>query len=156
MAPSLNLGLGNLPPERLKCASGLLNMMRNLVGAVGIGVSPAIINDETNLHFQHSGSHLTPANLAMERLVQGITERYATLPAGSTVGRRAAFERLWQLAYRKASTLAFADAFRAIMVVFVVATLLVPFLRQVAAPKAPVSNAHSAAPAREARLLGLN
>jgi MFS transporter, DHA2 family, multidrug resistance protein len=38
-------------------------------------------------------------------------------------------------------TLAFADAFRAIMLAFVVATLLVPFMRKVAAPKA-VAAAH--------------
>jgi DHA2 family multidrug resistance protein len=36
VAPSVNLGLGSLPPERLKYASGLFNMMRNLGGAVGI------------------------------------------------------------------------------------------------------------------------
>lgn len=35
---------------------------------------------------------------------------------------------LWQLAYREASTLAYADAFRAIMLAFVIATLLVPLL----------------------------
>jgi MFS transporter, DHA2 family, multidrug resistance protein len=32
VAPSVNLGLGSLPPERLKYASGLFNMMRNLGG----------------------------------------------------------------------------------------------------------------------------
>ena len=35
-----------------------------------------------------------------------------------------------------------ADAFRAIMLAFVVATLLVPFLRNVTAPKVPVREAH--------------
>jgi hypothetical protein len=35
------LGLGSLPPERLKYASGLFNMMRNLGGAVGIAVCGA-------------------------------------------------------------------------------------------------------------------
>src|SRR6266581_3661477 len=39
VAPAINLGLGSLPPERLKYASGLFNMMRNLGGAVGIAVS---------------------------------------------------------------------------------------------------------------------
>jgi DHA2 family multidrug resistance protein len=34
--------------------------------------------------------------------------------------------------------LAYADAFRAIMIAFAVATLLVPFLRNVTAPKAQV------------------
>ena len=40
------------------------------------------------------------------------------------------------LAYREASTLAFADAFRAIMLAFVLATLLAPLLRNIAAAPA--------------------
>jgi DHA2 family multidrug resistance protein len=142
VAPSVNLGLGSLPPARLKYASGLFNMMRNLGGAVGIAVSAAIINDQTNLHFQRIASHLTPANLPMGQFLNGMTQRYAALPAGPDVGHQAALEQLWHLAYREASTLAFADAFRAIMLAFILATLLVPFLRQVAAPKAPVADAH--------------
>src|ERR1700757_2203643 len=72
VAPSVTLGLGSLPPERLKYASGLFNMMRNLGGAVGIAVSAAIINDRTNLHFQMIASNLTHANTAMERLLQSL------------------------------------------------------------------------------------
>jgi DHA2 family multidrug resistance protein len=135
VAPSVNLGLGSLPPERLKYASGLFNMMRNLGGAVGIAVSAAIINDQTNLHFQHIASHLNPANLPMARLVLGLTDRYAALPGGPAIAHQAALERLWHLAYREASTLAFADAFRAMMLAFILATFLVPFLRKVGAPK---------------------
>ena len=51
-------------------------------------------------------------------------------------------KQLWHLAYREASTLAFADAFRAIMLAFIVATLLVPLLRNIAAPAAPSKDAH--------------
>jgi DHA2 family multidrug resistance protein len=135
VAPSVNLGLGSLPPERLKYASGLFNMMRNLGGAVGIAVSAAIINDETNLHFQQIAGHLTPANGAMGRFVHATAERYAALPRGPQLADQAALEKLWHLAYREASTLAFADAFRAIMLAFVLATLLVPLLRKVTPPK---------------------
>jgi len=142
VAPSVNLGLGSLPPERLKYASGLFNMMRNLGGAVGIAVGAAIINDQTNLHFQRIASHLTPANLPMEQLLLGLTQRYGALPGGPVLGHQAAIEQLWHLAYREASTLAFADAFRAIMLAFIVATLLVPLLRKVAAPKVAGANAH--------------
>jgi DHA2 family multidrug resistance protein len=142
VAPSVNLGLGSLPPERLKYASGLFNMMRNLGGAVGIAVGAAILNDQTNLHFQYIASHLTPANLPMQQLVTGLTERYGALPGGAAIGHQAALQQLWNLAYREASTLAFADAFRAIMVAFIVATLLVPFLRKVAAPKVASAAAH--------------
>ncbi len=134
VAPSVTLGLGSLPPERLKYASGLFNMMRNLGGAVGIAISAAIINNQTNLHFLRIASHLTPANGAMDRLVDGMAARYAVLPGAVDAGHQAALQRLWHLAYREASTLAYADAFRTIMLAFVVATLLVPFMRKVGAP----------------------
>ena len=49
----------------------------------------------------------------------------------------------WHLADREASTLAFADAFLAIMLAFLVATLLVPLMRKVAPPKpAAAASAH--------------
>jgi MFS transporter, DHA2 family, multidrug resistance protein len=137
VAPSVTLGLGSLPPERLKYASGLFNMMRNLGGAVGIAVSAAIINDETNFHFQRIAAHLTPANGAMERFVGSVTRLYGAVPGSPEAGADAALKQLWNLAYREASTLAFADAFRAIMLAFVVATLLVPLMRKVATPKGP-------------------
>ena len=142
VAPSVNLGLGSLLPERLKYARGLFSMMRNLGGAVGIAVSAAIINDKTNLHFHYIAANLTPANGAMERLLHGLSDRYAALPTGREIGDQAALHQLWNLAHREASTLAYADAFRAIMPAFMVATLLVPFMRKVAAPRAATPAAH--------------
>ena len=143
VAPAVNLGLGSLPPERLKYASGLFNMMRNLGGAVGIAVSAAIINDRTNLHFLHIASRLTPSNGAMDRLVGALEGRYAAIPGSPQAGHLAALERLWHLAYREASTLAFSDAFHTIMLAFVVATLLVPLMRKVAPPTpAAAASAH--------------
>jgi MFS transporter, DHA2 family, multidrug resistance protein len=137
VAPSVHLGLGSLPPERLKYASGLFNMMRNLGGAVGIAICGAILNSRTNFHFVEIASHLTPANGPMQRLLDNVAQRYGMLPGSSAEGQAAALKELWKLAYREASTLAYADAFRAIMLVFVVATLLVPLLRNVTPRPAP-------------------
>jgi DHA2 family multidrug resistance protein len=142
VAPSVNLGLGSLPPERLKYASGLFNMMRNLGGAVGIAVCGAILNDRTNFHFLAIASNLTPANGAMVRLMDNMTLRYGAIPGSPQAGHVAALKQLWQLAYREASTIAYADAFRAIMVAFVVATILVPLMRNVVVPKTAVAGPH--------------
>ncbi len=142
VAPAVTLGLGSLPPERLKYASGLFNMMRNLGGAVGIAVCGAILNARTNFHFDAIAYHLTPANGAMERMVAGLSSRYAAIPGSLDAGHIAALKQLWHLAYREASTLAFADAFRAIMIAFAIATLLVPLLRKVRPPKASPADAH--------------
>jgi DHA2 family multidrug resistance protein len=142
VAPSVTLGLGSLPPARLKYASGLFNMMRNLGGAVGIAVSTAIINDRTNLHFVSIASRLTPGNGAMDRLVQTVAERYGAIPGTVDAGHTVALKKLWELAYREASTLAYADVFQVIMLAFVVATLLVPFMRGVVPPQAPATDTH--------------
>jgi DHA2 family multidrug resistance protein len=87
VAPAVGLGLGSLPPERLKYASGLFNMMRNLGGAVGIAVCSAILNAQTNFHFNMIASHLTPANGPMARLIAGATQRYGAMP-GSPGARK--------------------------------------------------------------------
>ena len=72
----------------------------------------------------------------MERMLGNLAGRYAALPGSLDGGHLAALKQLSHLAYREASTLAFADAFRAIMVAFILATLLVPLLRKVQ-PVAP-------------------
>ena len=142
VAPAVNLGLGSLPPERLKYASGLFNMMRNLGGAVGIALCGAILNARTNFHFVAIASNLTLANGAMTRLMGELAARYGAIPGSLQTGHAAATKRLWQLAYREASTLAYADAFLVIMIVLIIATLLVPFLRNVAPAGTASSQAH--------------
>jgi MFS transporter, DHA2 family, multidrug resistance protein len=117
-------------------------MMRNLGGAVGIAVCGAILNARTNFHFVAIASNLTPANGATTRLVGEMVLRYGAIPGSPQTGHVAALKQLWELAYREASTLAYADAFRAIMIAFVIATFLVPLMRNVVPPSAPSPQAH--------------
>ncbi len=116
--------------------------MRNLGGAVGIAASGAILNARTNFHFLVIASHLTPANLTMTRTVDSISHRYAAISGYSHEAHAAGLKRLWLLAYREASTMAYADAFLAIMLAFAIATLFVPLMRKVSPPASPASAAH--------------
>lgn len=141
VAPSVTLGLGSLPPQRLKYASGLFNMMRNLGGAVGIAICGAILNNGTNLHFNHIASKLTPANHAMSGLLNGMSHRLGEV-LEVQAGHAVALRQLHSLAYREASTMAYSDAFRAILVALLVATALVPFMRKVTPHAQPSTHAH--------------
>jgi DHA2 family multidrug resistance protein len=76
----------------------------------------------------------------MTRFLGEMEQRYGSIPGNLQAGHTAALKQLWELAYREASTLAYADAFRAIMIAFVVATLLVPLLRNVAPTPAPAQS----------------
>src|SRR5919109_2841256 len=73
VAPAVTLTLGGLTPERLKLASGLFNLMRNLGGAIGIAACGTILNDRTNLHFLRLAEHLNATNLAMLDLLHRLT-----------------------------------------------------------------------------------
>jgi len=142
VAPSVTLGLGSLSPARLKYASGLFNMMRNLGGAVGIAVCGAVLNNSTNFHFQMLASNLTAANAPMSRLLAMLTTHLGAALGSPVAGHRAALRELWALTYGQAETLSYADAFRAVMLAFVVATCLVPLMRKVAPPRTPAAAAH--------------
>ena len=142
VAPAVTLGLGSLPPERLKYASGLFNMMRNLGGAVGIAICGAVLNTRTNLHFLDIASTLTPANAAMNELLATLSTELSAVLGSAPAGHLAALEQLRALAYREASTMAYADAFRTIMLVFAVTTPLVLLLRKVVPPKTAPADAH--------------
>jgi DHA2 family multidrug resistance protein len=131
VAPAVTLTLGSLAPERLKLASGLFNLMRNLGGAIGIAACGTLLNDRTNLHYLRLGEHLTAANPAVVAMLERGTE-----------GHVAALERLASLTLREARTETFSDVFLVIMLCFIVATAMVPLMRRIAPPKAPSADAH--------------
>ena len=69
MVPINNVALGTLAPERVKNASGLYNLMRNLGGAVGLAAIYTFLNDRTDLHVARLHENFTFAHRpAMEAL----------------------------------------------------------------------------------------
>src|SRR5207302_9925819 len=82
VAPTVTLTLGGLAPERLKLASGLFNLMRNLGGAIGIAVCGTILNDRANPHSLRLAEHLTTANPAAVNLLTSASSRYAATLSG--------------------------------------------------------------------------
>lgn len=143
VAPAVTLGLGSLPPDRLKYASGLFNMMRNLGGAIGIAICGTLLNDRTNLHFLHLAENLNSGNLAMREMLHKTSARFTVLNGGDALrGHTIALRKLWSLTYREAQVLSFADSFLVIAVCFGAGALLVPMLRKVATPASPPADAH--------------
>ncbi|MFK3798831.1 DHA2 family efflux MFS transporter permease subunit [Pseudomonas sp. NPDC088444] len=140
--PTVTLTLGGLHPSRLKQASGLFNLMRNLGGAIGIAACATLLNDRTNQHFTHLAEHLNVSNEAMNIWLATVTDNFASLGQNSAEASNSALHQLWLLTYREAQTQTYADTFLVIMVCFIVAVAMVPLMRKVAPPKAPSADAH--------------
>ena len=140
VAPIVTLTLGSLPPARLKSASGLFNLMRNLGGALGIAACGTILNDRTNLHFLRIAEHLTAANTATVAFLHQLGSHYLESWGDPAHSQAAALKRLWLLAYREAQVQTFADAYLAIGLCFALAFIMVPLMRKVATPASPAAH----------------
>ncbi|MBV8934522.1 MAG: DHA2 family efflux MFS transporter permease subunit [Alphaproteobacteria bacterium] len=143
VAPTVTLTLGGLAPERLKLASGLFNLMRNLGGAIGIAACGTILNDRANLHFLRLAEHLNSTNTPMKDFLQQVGAEHMVRWGGDVVhGQTAALKQLWSLAWREAQTQTYGDTFLAMAACFVVATAMAPLMRKVAPPPRPTADAH--------------
>jgi DHA2 family multidrug resistance protein len=142
VAPTVTLTLGGLAPARLKLASGLFNLMRNLGGAIGIALCATILNNRTNDHFLRLAEHLNSGNDAMGQLLAGVGANLTTWGMDASGAADGALRQLWNLTLREAQTQSFSDVFLFVMACFLVATAMVPLMRKVQPPKAPPADAH--------------
>ncbi|RQH03836.1 DHA2 family efflux MFS transporter permease subunit [Paraburkholderia dinghuensis] len=139
--PIVTMALGSLPPSRLKSASGLFNLMRNLGGAIGIAVSATMLNDRLNFHYLRLNESVTHGQPQVESLLaqQGA---YWTSVAGDALNTGAAgLARLQALVLREALVLTFSDTFFVLSLCFVVALASVMFSQPIS-PGGPPPDAH--------------
>jgi DHA2 family multidrug resistance protein len=115
MIPINNMALGTLPPERVKNASGLFNLMRNLGGAVGLAGINTLLNDRTDLHLARLHESLTWARPpAVERL-DALTRHFQ----GNSDAATMALKQLFRMTHQQGLVMAFADVFLMLTVIFV-------------------------------------
>jgi DHA2 family multidrug resistance protein len=62
MVPINNIALGTLPPARIRNASGLFNLTRNLGGAVGLAVINTLLSQRTDDHYVRLAEHVSYSN----------------------------------------------------------------------------------------------
>lgn len=127
MIPINNVALGTLPPDRLKSASGLFNLMRNLGGAVGLAAINTFINNRWDLHIERLHEALDQSNAVANDWLADMTQRF------SDQGSEAATMALRQLATvarGQAYVMALADIFVLLAVTFMLLIPLAPLLRR--------------------------
>jgi MFS transporter, DHA2 family, multidrug resistance protein len=127
MVPINNIALGTLPPDRIKNASGLYNLTRNLGGAVGLAVINTLVNDRLDLHLQRLRESVTwDSSTAMETL-NALTLRFQAL---GTDANAAALRTMSNMVRREALVMSFADVFLLLTVLFLGLVCALPFIKK--------------------------
>lgn len=142
VAPIVTLTLGSLAPARLRLASGLFNLMRNLGGAIGIALCSTVLNDRTNLHFLRLAEQLGEGSPTLGAWLASVGARMSAVGMDAADAQTAALRQLWALTMREAQTMTFGDIYFGMGLMFAVVTLLAPLMHRVAPPKAPSADAH--------------
>ena len=131
MVPINNVALGTLPPERVKNASGLYNLMRNLGGAVGLAGIYTVLNDRTDLHIARLHESFTAAR---QPALEALANMAARLSSYGSDAQAMALKQMTQLAHRQAAVMAFADVFLILTALFVGLAVLAVLVKKPAAP----------------------
>ncbi|HWG05379.1 MAG TPA: DHA2 family efflux MFS transporter permease subunit, partial [Beijerinckiaceae bacterium] len=127
MVPITNLSLGTLPPQRIKTASGLFNLTRNLGGAIGLAVINTVLNDRTDLHLARLHEQVAWGRPAAEETLTNLTHAMAARGSDADL---AALKQLALLVRRQAVVMAFGDVFFVLTLLFAGFVVIAPLMRK--------------------------
>jgi DHA2 family multidrug resistance protein len=126
MIPTNNIALGTLAPERVKNASGLFNLMRNLGGAVGLAIINQVLNERTDLHISRLQERVTWGNATATETLNMFTQRLQGMGDAALM----AMKQLSQIVHRQAVVMGYGDAFFMLTLFYFGLSVLVLLLKK--------------------------
>ncbi|MBN8957408.1 MAG: DHA2 family efflux MFS transporter permease subunit [Rhizobiales bacterium] len=139
MIPITNIALGTLPPERVKNASGLFNLTRNLGGAVGLAIINTQLNDRIDLHLARLHDAVTWSRPAAMEMLNNLTQRFASFGSDA---HAMALKQMSLLARREGIVMGYADIFLMLTVLFIALSLMSVILSKPAPAAAGAGGGH--------------
>lgn len=115
MVPINNLALGTLPPSRLKNASGLFNLTRNLGGAVGLAVINTMLTERGAIHYSRLSEHVRWGNREAEDMLANMTAKYN---GAGLDGPTVALAKVSGIVRQQATVMSFIDVFFILTILF--------------------------------------
>lgn len=138
MVPINNIALGTLPPERIKNASGLFNLTRNLGGAVGLAIINTMLTQRSDEHYARLSEHITWSNPAALNWLNSVGGNYDSYGLD---GASAAVKKLAGVVTQQSWLLSFIDVFMGLTLLFFSLVFLTLLIKRPAAA-APAGSGH--------------
>jgi DHA2 family multidrug resistance protein len=140
MIASQQVTMSTLPPHMVKNASGLVNLSRNVGGAVGLAVLNTALTTGTASHLQELASSVDAASVTAQNMLAGLVARMQGLGVADPDG--AARKAFFGMLQKQATTQAFADAFTMVAAAAAFAAVAALFARPAKAAAPPPADMH--------------
>ncbi|WP_332065647.1 DHA2 family efflux MFS transporter permease subunit [Bartonella sp. CB189] len=128
MVPISNIAFGSLPKERLKNASGLFNLTRNLGGAVGLAIINTLITRRTDFHY---GQLAETVHWGNAQATETLAKLSIYFNSSTFDPHNLALLQLSNMVRKQATVIALSDIFFIITTLFVILTCLSIFLKKI-------------------------
>jgi DHA2 family multidrug resistance protein len=125
IVPITNAALGTLAPERVKNASGLFNLMRNLGGAIGLAAINTQINDRMDLHLARLHEAVNWASTPATEMLARLTARFQGSDA-----QLMALKQMMGMVRQQAAVMSYADVFLGMTLLFAALAMLGVLMRR--------------------------
>jgi DHA2 family multidrug resistance protein len=129
--PLNTVALATIEREKMGNATALLNVVRNLGGAVGIAVMATLIARRSQEHQTVLVGHVTMWDAETTERLRVWTAHFVAQGADAFTAQRRAVGMLYQEVTRQAQLLAFADVFWLLFILFCSSIVLLPMLQRV-------------------------
>jgi DHA2 family multidrug resistance protein len=127
MVPINNLALGTMSPQKIKNASGLFNLTRNLGGAVGLALINTLLDKRMDLHIARLHEAVSWGRTTADETMAQLTAAFASRGSDAAL---AATKQIMLMARRQAEVMALGDVFLALTVIFLALVALAPVMRR--------------------------
>ncbi len=127
MVPINNLALGTISPARIKNASGLFNLTRNLGGAIGLALINTVLDKRMDLHLERLREATIWGRNVVEDTMTTLTGAFAARGSDATY---AATKQMALMVRRQAEVMALGDVFLCIAAIYVGALWLTALMRR--------------------------
>jgi MFS transporter, DHA2 family, multidrug resistance protein len=138
--PINTLTYGTLPPSRIKGASGLYNLMRNLGGAIGLAVVNTFLTNGTKGNYALLRENVTAGSAYANSWLEAVADRASSF--GLANPEAVAVKLMTSLAMREATVMTFNTLFHLVSIVFFVGFCITPLIHKVDPNVAPPEDAH--------------
>jgi len=129
-APINNVAFTSLKPSEAQQASGLINLSRQLGGSFGIAVLASFVTTHTQMHRVDLVSSLDAGNPLVQERLRGIAANLMAHGYPATAARQGALALLDGQVTRQAAMLSYNDAWRLLLMTFVIVAPAILILRK--------------------------
>ena len=125
IVPVTNTALGTLSPDRVKNASGLFNLMRNLGGAIGLAAINTVLNDRMDLHLARLHEQVDWSRQPATEMLSRLTAHFQGSDAQAM-----ALKQMMGMVRLQAAVMSYADLFLILTVLFLALAALGVIMRR--------------------------